>query len=258
MSLGKYLVYLTIPFLMAFGYSKVYSGCDKKWKNVCVEKYDETKHGNYEIYSTSQKGVLTWWESGSKGIVESDIFIKDSEGVKRNLTNTPDMLESDPEFTPDGSKIVYLESRMIKNRGELPSDIDKYPLPHNICIMNSDGTGKRNLTNSPNAEEYEFTISPDGKKIAYMKLDASNSKINVLTSNLWYRTFESQPDIWMMNIDGSGKVNVTRTPDIKEGSPAFLTNNTIQFSAQPYPKRDMPPQEYRENWGFPRVLRLKR
>jgi Tol biopolymer transport system component len=75
-----------------------------------------------------------------------------------------------------------------------------------IWSMNPDGTGQRNLVNSP---EYEVnpSYSPDGRKIVFA------------------RAIESEnTDIWVMNADGSGQVRLTNTPAIGEFSPVFSPN----------------------------------
>ena len=67
---------------------------------------------------------------------------------------------------------------------------------YDICVMNSDGSGLRNLTNNTARGRWPCW-SPDGKKIAFVTQKDLNS------------------DICVMNSDGSGLRN--------------LTNNTAQI-----------------------------
>jgi Tol biopolymer transport system component len=61
--------------------------------------------------------------------------------------------------------------------------------------MNPDGSGKTNLTKTPEADEDDPTWSPDGTKMAYTRsYDDSSGK----------RVF----DIWTMNADGSGQTRL--------------------------------------------------
>ena len=57
----------------------------------------------------------------------------------------------------------------------------------NIWVMQPDGSGLTNVTNTPSSNERDPAWSPDGTKVA----------------------FEAQQDIWTMNADGSNMVNLT-------------------------------------------------
>jgi TolB protein len=85
-----------------------------------------------------------------------------------------------PTWSPDGKRIAFQS-----NRGG----------NWDIWIINTDGTGLRNLTNHLAADRYA-SWSPDGNRIAF-------------TSNR-----EGNEDIWLINTDASGPVNLTRgVPD---------------------------------------------
>ena len=55
-----------------------------------------------------------------------------------NLTNTPELDEISPAWSPDGSKIVFLAETVM--------DGDK-----NICVMNEDGSNRQQFTNNVQA-----------------------------------------------------------------------------------------------------------
>jgi TolB protein len=61
----------------------------------------------------------------------------------------------------------------------------------NVFVMNADGTGDRNLTQSTTAGENQPIWSPDGEKIAFIKQDENGYSINV------------------MNADGTGRTRLT-------------------------------------------------
>jgi Tol biopolymer transport system component len=77
---------------------------------------------------------------------DSDIYIRRTDGSDlTRLTNTPDIDESTPDWSPDGTKIVFTSTSLTGN-------IDIY-------VMNSDGSGRTNLTNTKRSEDH-VTWSP--------------------------------------------------------------------------------------------------
>jgi Tol biopolymer transport system component len=109
----------------------------------------------------------------------------DGTGMKQ-LTHASG--SSDPDFSPDGTKIAYSGS---------PSIVEIY---EDIYVMARSGNGKKALTDTDDRNEWGPAWSPDGTKIAFLREqpftrpDGSNG---------------SQPDIWVMNADGSGKRKIT-------------------------------------------------
>jgi TolB protein len=59
-----------------------------------------------------------------------------------------------------------------------------------IWIMNSDGTGRKQLTEDSSAERWP-AVSPDGRYIAYVSIDLGKQ------------------NVWRMNLDGSGRMKLT-------------------------------------------------
>ena len=112
-----------------------------------------------------------------------DIWRVDADGSHlRQLTHS-NALEFDPEWSPDGRRIVY--------RSETEGNSE-------IFVMNADGTGAVNLTRNP-AEDYSPSWSPDGERIAF-----ASSRSGVFN------------DIYVMSIDGSNVHRVTRSVSVDE------------------------------------------
>jgi len=96
-----------------------------------------------------------------------------ADGTSQARLTDEAALLSDPVWSPDATKIAFVN----QSSGE-------------IYVMNANGSGLSNLTNTDDAEDYDPTWSPDSLKIAF----ASN-----------------RGDIWVMNADGSDQVKVTNT-----------------------------------------------
>jgi TolB protein len=109
---------------------------------------------------------------------------------KKNLSNSgPEVDDTSPTFSPDGTKIVYT------SRGVQTSNSGG---DQEIYRMNTlDGTGKKNVTNN-GINDSGPDFSPDGQKFAYQSW-------GVQTSNP-----EGDVEIYRINaLDGSGKQNLS-------------------------------------------------
>jgi len=84
-------------------------------------------------------------------------------------------------WSPDGKKITFISAGQDSN-----SDIH---------VMNADGSGLVNLTNSPE-DDWEPSWSPDGKKITFVSVGQDRNS-----------------EIYVMNVDGSDLVNLTNSPE---------------------------------------------
>jgi dipeptidyl aminopeptidase/acylaminoacyl peptidase len=88
---------------------------------------------------------------------------------------------SDPNLSPDGTRIVYCSSR------------DN--IYSQIYTMNADGSNPKRITNIGTGDAGGPAWSPDGKKIAFYAFGLSNPSRN--------------PEIWVMDADGSSQKRIT-------------------------------------------------
>jgi len=100
--------------------------------------------------------------------------------------------EGQPVFSPDGKKIAFFGDTQPGS-----SSIG------DIFLMNANGTGLVNLTNTPTISEGGPEFSPDGRRIAYTGGPPSNQ------------------DVFVMNANGSNKLNLTSSWPADDDSPSF-------------------------------------
>jgi len=104
-------------------------------------------------------------ENGNRGLW-GDIYLSDLAGTSlTRLTSTPFIHDENPEFSPDGGKILWNASQGDPGEGE------------ELWLMDADGGNKVRLTyfTDPAHEEYELlarqitesTWSPDGRRIVF-------------------------------------------------------------------------------------------
>jgi len=101
--------------------------------------FTEIAAGGYHSLTLASDGSITSWGN-------------DGRGQPVPLTRTPSpKADSDPAWSPDGSRIAFTSNRGGNN---------------DIFVMNADGTGQVNLTNSFGADQWP-SWSPDGTQIAF-------------------------------------------------------------------------------------------
>jgi Tol biopolymer transport system component len=143
-----------------------------------------------------------WGERSLNGIWIIPAFDPDGVTVDeaQRVTDTPDGVEfdSEPQFSPDGTTIVFTRYKSAKRSA--------------IYRVNVDGTGLERLTRYRlNASDPD--ISPDGRRITFDSGDAGRP--------------ESKGDIYVMPIDGGKKKALTNNPRFQAGAPFELANNPV-------------------------------
>ncbi|MEZ5102401.1 MAG: hypothetical protein R3C15_21885 [Thermoleophilia bacterium] len=118
----------------------------------------------------------------------AELFAVREGGRPRRLLPTPTDRrwggDSEPSWSPDGTRIAFARARVGRGEGEVVSS---------IYVARADGTGLRRLTRSGDATSP--TWSPDGTRIAFVR----NGRLSVMDADgSGVRSFPAVPggDLW--------------------------------------------------------------
>ncbi|MGH8129500.1 MAG: TolB family protein [Steroidobacteraceae bacterium] len=136
-----------------------------------------------------------WSPDGTRVVFASDrggnedVWIVRADGTDlRNLTNHP-ASDSHPSWSPDGRLIVFCSTR-----GDGEND--------DIYVIDTDATKLRRLTDNGLNWDTFPSFSPDGRTILFRRLLLERMSEGTLANS----------EVMVMNIDGTGVVNLTRHP----------------------------------------------
>jgi len=137
--------------------------------------FDQTAQTGFDVVCfTPPPGIIAFL-SERDGLFPGEVFVMDGAGG--NVTRVTDMTEekSVVRLSPNGTKVLFKAAQ-------------------DLWVVNTDGTGLLNLTNSPSLDEGEVwpAWSPDGSRIVFSRTDCEDGVTNDACS------------MWTVNADGSG------------------------------------------------------
>jgi Tol biopolymer transport system component len=170
-------------------------------KNVCVTSWrvSWSPDGTRIVYAAlSTDGIESLDTVDVNTLSQTRIItpIRGKGGPETTYAN------QDPAWSPDGTQIAFVSL----NKG-------------GIWLVHADGSQLQQLTST--ADSYP-TWSPDGKQLAFVSMRDVDS------------------EIYVMNVDGSGQVNITNSSNSGDYSPAWQPIPTT-VSSQPQLLSPMPP-----------------
>jgi Tol biopolymer transport system component len=120
----------------------------------------------------------------------------------QNITNSSDVIDNDPNWSPDGLKVAF-------TRHSAPAPDPRNPSEAEIYVINSDATEPTQLTDN-DYEERAPQWSPDGSRIVFM------ARVGTQPGPQPGFNFE----ICVMNADGTNFVQLTDNA-VFDGGPNF-------------------------------------
>ena len=175
----------------------------------------------------------------SQKVSQFQIGILDKDGNHLlTSTNVDNRHNLEPRWSPDGSRIAYIFGGLVYSRDE-------------IHVMNSDGSD--NVTIKVDAYDLDWSadgskiifndyigriksISPDGSDLTTYDvkqhlhdIDCSNDGSRIAFNG---QVEGSNFDIFVMNTDGSGLINITKTPDWETEPKWSPDDSQIAFASE--------------------------
>ncbi|NTU84027.1 MAG: hypothetical protein HGA45_32425 [Chloroflexales bacterium] len=171
----------------------------------------------------------TWSPDGSKIAFQSrrdgywQIYVMNADGSgQTNLTRDPGVDAFNPAWSPvidpsiPATRLPDNTTTAVKG----PSGHIAYTLDGEIYVMSAGGTNFRNITQAPDADDYDPAWSPDGKRLVF----TSKRDNNV--------------DLYIISADGSGLRRLTSDPAVdadadwsRDGSRIVFTSDRLQDDA---------------------------
>ena len=130
-----------------------------------------------------------------------DLYTVDVEtGELKKLTDTPDIQEARPSWSPDGGKISFIASNRDPSTWEAISS--------DIYLIDADGGNQTRITSHPAGMFIRFfSWSPNGKKIVYSLYNQEEGK--------------NSSDIYLVDVKRGSSINLTNSPTIGDFDPSW-------------------------------------
>jgi Tol biopolymer transport system component len=136
-----------------------------------------------------------------------DIYVMDIDGGQTTkLTDDVDH-ELHPSWAPDGKRLVYCKLGSQSGRWEMWSvdtskpGVHRYFSAWTVDYVNGEAVHRTEIVSAGNAAVINPSWSPDGSRIVFVTV--VDPETNLDGDSL------DQSDLWIINLDGSGRTNLT-------------------------------------------------
>jgi TolB protein len=191
------------------------------------------RDGNVEVYVMDADGTdqtnLTrsptsdyspdWSPDGTRIAFASDrdgdpneIYVMDADGSNQTRITRNPGIDEYPTWSPDGTRIAF----SCTFGRVLPEGVGDFE----ICVVDADGTGLRQLTDAPGLSELP-AWSPDGRTIAFQSDRDGWPSLPAYVPPAYEPGRHGEWEVYVMSADGSGQTNLTRNPREDDSFPAW-------------------------------------
>jgi Ca2+-binding RTX toxin-like protein len=156
-----------------------------------VQRLTNTADEAYPVFSPDDETIaFTSYRDGGN----AEIYTMNADGSEETRLTNNAVTDDNPDYSPDGSRILFRSRRNETGSGPFQSD---------LFTMKADGSDVTEaFAPTPGTYEVRGVYAPDGESIAF--LSAPNSADDLVF------------DAFTAPVGGSTRANVTNTPDINE------------------------------------------
>ncbi|MDQ2691800.1 MAG: hypothetical protein M3Y68_07210 [Chloroflexota bacterium] len=196
------------------------------------EVYVMNADGSAQTNLTQSRGAdysPAWSPDGSRIAFASsrdkggglDIWVMNADGSDPRRITDERGIQEYPGWSPDGQRLVFA----CTFGRILPEGVGDFE----ICVVNADGTGLVQLTDSPGTSKLP-AWSPDGNFIAFQSDRNGWPTLPDYTPPGYDSESFGDKEIFVMRADGTNPVNLTNQPREGDSMPAWSRDGYLIFS----------------------------
>ena len=168
---------------------------DPDGSNLTRLTFDKTTNHQAAWSPNGTKIVFTTWRDGN-----AEIYVMDADGTNQVRLTDNVAFDGWPSWSASGDRIAFTSTRIIGG--------------FDIFVMDADGSNQTLLTENRRLDsDFRPYWSPDGTKILYSSDEGS----------------EFDPEVWVMNADGTGKQRLTDNQATDVGVAWYPDGSSILF-----------------------------